>query len=571
MNEPQLQIDRIDPPLISSECEITAAVRLMSQSSSEERAAIFTKKEIVHLILDLAGYTEDKDLASLRILEPACGEGDFLIPIIERLLSAWRQSKSVSSLDLKDAVKAVEVHEESFKFLQKNILTVLKRFGVPSDESLVLIKNWLVFGDFLLAPLDGEYDFVVGNPPYLRHEQIPKSLMHEYKKRYTTIFDRADLYVPFIERSLNVLSEDGKLSIICADRWMKNRYGSRLRSFVSENFNLDIHIDMTDVDAFHSEVIAYPAISVISRGPKGITRIGRAPELTVEGIKSVKDAVNGTKPSIADVAHNIVNGDQPWIMDNDPALELVRKLEANFSTMSEVGCKVGIGVATGADRIYIKPYDELDIEPDCKLRLATTKDIKTGKVEWQGLGIVNPFGADGSLVELDHYPKLAAYLEEHREAISKRHVAKKSPKRWYKTIDRIYPELTTTAKLLIPDIKGSAQIVYEPGNLYPHHNLYFITSDKWNLEALQKVLTAGIAHLFVSAYSTKMRGGYLRFQAQYLRRIRLPKWSSLNKAQKDVLTGSSSTDAVNCIIAEIYGLNDTESCILRSIDRKNDT
>ena len=60
---------------------------------------------------------------------------------------------------------------------------------------------------------------------------------------------------------------------------------------------------------------------------------------------------------------------------------------------------------------------------------------------------------------------------------------------------------------MIPDIKGMAQIVYEPGRLYPHHNLYYIVSDTWNLRALHAVLRAGIAQLFVSTYAPRMRGG----------------------------------------------------------------
>ncbi len=76
-----------------------------------------------------------------------------------------------------------------------------------------------------------------------------------------------------------------------------------------------------------------------------------------------------------------------------------------------------------------------------------------------------------------------------------------------------------------------AHIVYECGKLYPHRNLYFITSDEWGLYALQAVLLSGL----VSIYSTRMRGGYLRFQAQYLRRIRLPYWQDADEKLNNAL------------------------------------
>ena len=78
------------------------------------------------------------------------------------------------------------------------------------------------------------FTHVVGNPPYVRQEAIPDVLMAEYRKHYKTIYDRADIYVPFIERSLELLAAGGELGFICANRWMKNKYGKKLRELVSK-------------------------------------------------------------------------------------------------------------------------------------------------------------------------------------------------------------------------------------------------------------------------------------------------------------------------------------------------
>ena len=64
--------------------------------------------------------------------------------------------------------------------------------------------------------------------------------------------------------------------------------------------------------------------------------------------------------------------------------------------------------------------------------------------------------------------------------------------------------------------------VLDTGGFYPHHNLYYVVSDKWDLEVLGGLLLSDIANLFVGAYCVKMRGGTYRFQAQYLRKIRVP-------------------------------------------------
>lgn len=186
-------------------------------------------------------------------------------------------------------------------------------------------------------------------------------------------------------------------------------------------------------------------------------------------------------------------------------------------------------------------------------------------MKWRGFGVVNPFTDNGPLVNLDHYPRLKRHLEARKDEIAGRHVALKAPANWYRTIDRITPSLTYKPKLLIPDIKGEANIVFEPGNLYPHHNLYFITSEGWDLRALQAVLLSGIARLFIAVYSTKMRGGYLRFQAQYLRRIRVPMWTDVPPSLQQELVRAAiekDTAACNQAVFALYNLTQEERAAL---------
>ncbi len=403
----------------------------------------------------------------------------------------------------------------------------------------------------------------------MRQDLIPDPLIAEYRARYRTIFDRADIYIPFIERSLDLLGAGGTLGFICADRWMKNRYGGPLRRMVASGYHLKIYVDMVDTPAFHSDVAAYPAITVITRDKAGPTRIAHRPEISKADLRVLADMLLGPdtpdpKGPVKEM-DGVTDGDRPWILESSDQLALVRRLERDFPAIEQAGCKVGVGVATGADKAFIGPYEEIDVEDDRKLPLAMTRDILSGQVQWRGLGVVNPFADDGGLVDLARYPRLRRYLEARKDQIAKRHVAKKTPANWYRTIDRIYPELAKTPKLLIPDIKGKAHIVYEHGNLYPHHNLYFITSKEWDLRALQAVLLSGIAHLFVATYSTRMRGGYLRFQAQYLRRIRLPRWEDVLAETKENLIAAATEGnvaACNEAVFQLYGLSSEERAAL---------
>ena len=551
--------------------DFSHVVRDFAQASAEERGAIFTRHEVVEFILDLVGYTTDHELYNYRVIEPAFGEGDFLLPIVKRLLASYKEN-SVKRCgiveDLGNAIRAVEINCESINSTRSQLLKILNDNGISENDAHLLIDNWIIEGDFLLLELPFTFTHAIGNPPYIRQEQIPDILLSEYRKRYTTIYDRADLYIPFIESCLANLSPNGILGFICADRWMKNKYGGALRAMIAKDYNLEYYIDMMDTPAFTSEVIAYPAITLIKRAKAGLTRIAHRPQICSNTLSSLVQAMQSKKipkgSGVIEVA-KIAKHREPWILQSFDQLAVVRRLEAEFPLLEESGCKVSIGVATGADKVYIKPFESLDVEFDRKLPIVKTKDIQSGVVKWQGLGVINPFSDDGSLVDLSKYPRLAKYLELHSDTIKKRNCAKKNPKFWYRTIDRIYPALMHRPKLLIPDIKGDAHIVYEDGQLYPHHNLYFITSDDWNLKALQAVLQTGIARLFVSVYSIKMRGGYLRFQAQYLRRIRLPRWQNVPEEVKKTLIAAANLgdiEACNNATFDLYRLTPSERIVI---------
>ena len=559
-------------PVAAAVCPVMAAAEaLATEGGLEARGAIFTRSEVVDFILDLAGYTEDQPLHEKRLLEPSFGGGDFLLPIILRLLSAWRAARPNGTAvdDLGDALRAVELHHDTFRSTYAAVVALLKREGLSANAATALAGRWLSQGDFLLAPLEGQFDFVVGNPPYVRPELIPAPLLAEYRSRYQTMYDRADIYIPFIERSLTALSAGGNLGFICADRWMKNRYGGPLRSLVAERFHLKVYVDMVDTPAFHSDVIAYPAITIISREGGGATRIAHRPSIdratltTLAGLLSAPTLPKDAGP-VRELAR-VTNGAEPWLLESSDQMALIRRLEGAFPLLEEAGCKVGIGVATGADKAFIGDFESLDVEPDRKLPLVTTKDIMTGEVQWRGQGVINPFAESGGLVDLGEYPRLRRYLEARRDVIAGRHCAKKAPANWYRTIDRITPALAARPKLLIPDIKGESHIVFEGGELYPSHNLYYVTSDDWDLRALQAVLLSAVSRLFVATYSTKMRGGFLRFQAQYLRRIRIPRWADVPEPLRRELAEAAikrDVQACNRAVFRLYGLSHEERSAL---------
>jgi len=251
-------------------------------------------------------------------------------------------------------------------------------------------------------------------------------------------------------------------------------------------------------------------------------------------------------------------GSDPWPCHSPEQLALLRRLEEQFPAL-ETNARVGIGVATGNDSIFITKDPNL-VEPSRLLKLALVRDIWTGTMEWSGHYLVDPWNGEG-LVDLNEFPRLKTYFEEHSQALKKRHTAAKNAKGWYKTIDRVSHPLTVKPKLYIADIKNVLDPVLDHGETYPHHNLYFIESTEWDLEVLGGLLMSDVGQFFVTSYGVRMRGGYWRFQAQYLRRIRVPSPTSLSAAQSNELKEAfrkRDRRRATEIALKLYGIGERE-------------
>ena len=152
---------------------------------------------------------------------------------------------------------------------------------------------------------------------------------------------------------------------------------------------------------------------------------------------------------------------------------------------------------------------------------------------------------------------MAAYLSGH-PILRERFVAKNGAAgSWYRTIDKVDAKLIGMPKLLLQDMKAHIHPVLEPGGHYPHHNLYYVVSDAWDMEVLGGILLSRIAQAFIEAYCVRMRGDTLRFQAQYLKRIRVPQPDQIDAATKDALRAafrSRDVDAATLAAGAAYGI-----------------
>ena len=553
---------RVQNALFNQEEVLKREVATWSESDSN-KGQIYTRSEVVEFMLTAIGLNSYADFENARILEPSCGEGEFVVAIVSRLLSLSTTRLSVSELAPK--LLAIDLVKRSLEITKLKVTSLLEENGYRNVEIATLLKHWFVESDFLFENISADFTHVIGNPPYVRVENIPKPLLNEYRKLFNTMTDRADLYIPFYEKSLSLLKDGGRLSFICTDRWTKNVYGKKLRKFISDGYGLELYIDLYGVDAFDRGVMTYPAITQIKKGEVKHTVVKHEVNITEEEACKILAEINEVQAS-SNARSDIVNHEMPWLFCSLKHVALINKLESSLPKIEETGCKVYIGAATGSNKVYIvdKPFVGMIVEADRLLPVITANELKGGVIKWKERYLINTYD-DNGLVNLEEYPKLALYLEKHYKELSRRHVSKKSPERWFKTIDRVYEERAKREKLLIPDISSEPVVLYDEGRFHPNNSIYYICSDEWNLQALKVILLSKLTKFFISTYSTKIAKGYLRFQAQHLRKLRLPEWSDVSPDLQRRLVHEGACDNVQLydeLTSEVYQLTQAEKLLI---------
>lgn len=527
-----------------------------------EPGVVFTKDWVVDFVLDIAGYTTDADLLSGCMVEPSCGDGAFLVRVVSRLCEQAARGCALCAERLAPCIRAYDVDDASVRASKVAVKQVLERFGLSTIDSGKLANTWVRHGDFLLADVP-KARWVVGNPPYVRSSLIPRDQREAYSRVLSCVTMGSDLYVGFFEKGLRSLAEGGSLCFICADRWLQNRYGSRLRAFVSQDYSLDVHVRMHEVDAFEADVSAYPAVSLIRRGPGRLMRYmeckPRFSSGDVPGAEAWILAGDGAYQSPSATADFLppLSGSESIPLTAPERLKMLGSLARRFPRLEDAGVKLGIGVASGCDEVYITEEQSL-VEEDRLLPLFFMRDWRAGNHSGTKC-LVNPWGEDGRLVDLDDYPRLKGYFERNEERLRARRVARDHPDSWYRTLDKPNRSIMGKEMLLFPDMAARSDPVYSDGSRYPHHNCYWMTSSEWDVRSLGGLMMSDLVEGYVDAFGVKMRGSTLRFQAQYLRKVHIPRADEVDEETKSELAEAfvtGSRELANRASRKAYRLED---------------
>ena len=461
-------------------------------------------------------------LTHLKILDPACGSGAFLNQALEFLIREHTLIRDLL-LPYEDLMIGYEVEKS---ILEHNL------YGVDINEDAVEIAKlslWLrtahkgreltslndkiVCANSLLAmPFEeGNFDVVIGNPPYVRQEAITEQ-KEALSQKYNVFHGSADLYVYFVELGLNLLKQDGKFCYIFPNKWLKTAYAKPLRVYL-KNHNIESIIDFGDVQVFEGAT-TYPLILTISKKTQNESFLSCMLKEKNEDLNSILE-LKGEAVSFA------LLDDESW---NISGANLLQKLQKNSITLHEyVNGEIYSGVKTGCNEAFVIDKNTKDeiIQKDPKSQeiikpMLRGRDVAKYQINFAEQYLIYTH----SNVIIDNYPAVLEHLDQYKIQLQKR----AGKQEWWQ-LQSGGERNFDTPKIVYMEMQVKSSFAFDENN-HAINNKVFAYAKKDHF--LLALLNSKIGWFLISNSCTQIQNGY-QLSYNYLKQIPIPKISEVEE------------------------------------------
>jgi type I restriction-modification system DNA methylase subunit len=487
-------------------------------------------------------------LSKLRIVDPACGSGVFLVMAFDWLRAELTRCNmrlealgegalfEVDSEILTHNLFGVDVNEESVEIAKLSLWIKTARHGkvldslddnfkvgdsLIEDSSFAYRHHGFVWKEaFSQVFAEGGFDIVLGNPPYVRMELL-KELKPYLATRFEVVSERADLSAYFFERGVKLLKPGGRLGYISSSTFFKTGSGEPLRNFLRANTTLECVIDFGDHQVFGG-VTTYPAILTMKAGapkPGHDLRFWKIVDLPKENFDVAFCEQSGIYPQDG-------LGSGSWELE-EASLRLLReKLRAGKPTLKDVYGTPFAGIKTGYNAAFIVTNEQKETLCEDPTSASLLKPIAFGnevhpwRIERQGKWIIYiPKGQ----VEINDFPAVKRWLSAHRERLERR----AANQRWFE-LQQAQSGFAATysgTKVVYRDIADRPTFSVDTGT-YIDMTCFCLQGAGYFEAAL---LNSKLIWFALTSETTIASGGFFRMKSQYIEQLPVP---AADEAQK---------------------------------------
>lgn len=351
--------------------------------------------------------------------------------------------------------------------------------------------------DFL-APCSDQFDYIIGNPPYVPITGLSETERSDFRKRYRMATGRFDLYLLFFEQALTLLKPGGRLVFITPEKFLYVRTAEPLRRALASRSIEEIHfLDETTFEG----LVTYPAITTIDNAsPIAETRIIHR---------------DGSRRDVGLAADG-----SSWL----PAMHGTVADRPEY-TLADACLRISCGVATGADAVYVIRTSQLTGKlRDFARPTIAGREISNGKALVASHSMLVPYTRNGGLLGEDQLGELGAYLRDpdrRSRLLERTCVARKA---WYAFHENPPLHDILRPKILCKDITARPFfVVEETGEIVPRHSVYYLVpNDPTRIDELADYLNSAHAQAWLAAHCQRAANGFLRLQSHVLKQLPVP-------------------------------------------------
>ncbi len=376
------------------------------------------------------------DLEDVRLCEPGCGAGPFLVEAARRICKQMRDSDDKGGY-LRSLRDLTGFDTDRLALSRcRSLLTATCR-EILGDKRFAVQWN-LVHADMLVRSswknLVSRFQYVCGNPPYVRIQNLENHRRNQIVRNQWNIqwSGSFDLYYLFFDAGLDMLAEEGILSYITPSSWLKTVAGRSLRNYLKSNHQILRVIDFGHDQVFDS-VTTYTAITTIRRC--GVTDV----------IPAARAKVENSRVSL-NANYEIHAEDDPWSPLTPNQRHLLRNKDVYDAVLADVAT-ISVGIQTLADRVFVlNVLDRKDgiltctdgnsivsIEEEIVRRIVKASVFRNG-ADPQSRVIIYPYDCHGALIGeskfRNRYPLAFDWLSRNRSILESRDKGKCRAK-WY--------------------------------------------------------------------------------------------------------------------------------------------
>lgn len=345
----------------------------------------------------------------------------------------------------------------------------------------------------------GEFEYIVGNPPYVPIERLSEPEKNRYKQQFETAVGRFDLFVLFFERAVNLLSDDGRLVFVTPEKFEYTETTAPLRRLLTQ-YHLE-EIKHLDEDSFDGH-ITFPTITTVRNCDGETTRVRRR---------------NGTEETVV-----LPTDGRSWA-------STLRETESETLdsdvTLQDVTKRISCGVATGADSVFV--MDKNDVPPQlAEWTYPTTsgKQLRVNDGPHSEQVFICPYDETGRLPSEDTLGAFGDWAEIRRDRLEDRSCVEKDKRVWYAWHENPPMEDILQPKIVCKDIADEPEFWadYE-GTVVPRHSVYYLLpKDHVEIDDLLDYLNSERARTWIKANAQKAHNDFYRLQSKMLNKLPVP-------------------------------------------------